>query len=298
MNTVRSRAFTLIELLVVIAIIAILAAILFPVFAQAKLAAKKTVDLSNQKQIGTALMLYSGDSDDYYPRAVYKRADWNLGGWTTPFTWREALLPYAKNGAKNYGTSSTGGGTIMLADGGMWETPAKMGARGAYTINRTISPGACYWYASGGGWTCDQDDSGAVTGKPSMPSVSQTELDAPAQTAATYTMGVNPSWNASSDYSEASPYWWGGGQWPPVFTGPTSGEKFDADSTADTTYAMPRYRYTGGLNASFGDGHAKYVKKGGFNWCQYVYVKGHESDKGEDWSGLFSPGQACAAFAR
>ncbi|RYG84355.1 prepilin-type N-terminal cleavage/methylation domain-containing protein, partial [bacterium] len=61
------RAFTLIELLVVIAIIAILAAILFPVFAQAKLAAKKTVDLSNLKQIGTAYMLYAGDADDHLP---------------------------------------------------------------------------------------------------------------------------------------------------------------------------------------------------------------------------------------
>jgi prepilin-type N-terminal cleavage/methylation domain-containing protein/prepilin-type processing-associated H-X9-DG protein len=57
-------AFTLIELLVVIAIIAILAAILFPVFAQAKLAAKKTADLSNLKQLGVATLLYLGDNDD------------------------------------------------------------------------------------------------------------------------------------------------------------------------------------------------------------------------------------------
>jgi prepilin-type N-terminal cleavage/methylation domain-containing protein len=60
------RAFTLIELLVVIAIIAILAAILFPVFAQAKVAAKKTADLSNLKQIGTASMIYTADYDDVY----------------------------------------------------------------------------------------------------------------------------------------------------------------------------------------------------------------------------------------
>ena len=55
----NKRAFTLIELLVVIAIIAILAAILFPVFAQAKAAAKKTADLNNVKQIGTGLIMYS-----------------------------------------------------------------------------------------------------------------------------------------------------------------------------------------------------------------------------------------------
>ena len=57
------RAFTLIELLVVIAIIAILAAILFPVFAQAKAAAKKTACLSNEKQLGVATQLYLGDND-------------------------------------------------------------------------------------------------------------------------------------------------------------------------------------------------------------------------------------------
>jgi prepilin-type N-terminal cleavage/methylation domain-containing protein len=63
----KRLAFTLIELLVVIAIIAILAAILFPVFAQAKLAAKKTQDLSNQKQLGTALQIYLADNDDTLP---------------------------------------------------------------------------------------------------------------------------------------------------------------------------------------------------------------------------------------
>jgi prepilin-type N-terminal cleavage/methylation domain-containing protein len=61
------KAFTLIELLVVIAIIAILAAILFPVFAQAKLAAKKTQGLSQVKQIGTAMYLYVNDFDDVLP---------------------------------------------------------------------------------------------------------------------------------------------------------------------------------------------------------------------------------------
>ena len=65
------RAFTLIELLVVIAIIAILAAILFPVFAQAKEAAKKTACASNLKNISLAFIMYAGDYDDSMVRAGY-----------------------------------------------------------------------------------------------------------------------------------------------------------------------------------------------------------------------------------
>jgi prepilin-type processing-associated H-X9-DG protein len=59
------------ELLVVIAIIAILAAILFPVFAQAKLVAKKTVDLSNLKQLGSVMLMYANDSDDHFALVSY-----------------------------------------------------------------------------------------------------------------------------------------------------------------------------------------------------------------------------------
>ncbi len=66
MPTLKRNAFTLIELLVVIAIIAILAAILFPVFAQAKEAAKKTTCVSNMNQLGKATIMYQNDNDDSY----------------------------------------------------------------------------------------------------------------------------------------------------------------------------------------------------------------------------------------
>jgi len=87
--------FTLIELLVVIAIIAILAAILFPVFAQAKAAAKRTAELSNMKQVATATLLYATDADDMFPI----NAHWATGG--TQFVtdqgyngWATKCIPY------------------------------------------------------------------------------------------------------------------------------------------------------------------------------------------------------------
>ncbi|MBL8087833.1 MAG: prepilin-type N-terminal cleavage/methylation domain-containing protein [Chthonomonas sp.] len=90
-----TRAFTLIELLVVIAIIAILAAILFPVFARAKMAAKKTADLSNQKQIALAALLYAGDNDDHSPASHH---DLEAGETVADlYPWFAPLTPYMKN---------------------------------------------------------------------------------------------------------------------------------------------------------------------------------------------------------
>jgi len=93
----RKNAFTLIELLVVIAIIAILAAILFPVFAQAKLAAKKTVSLSNAKQLGLAIIMYIDDYDGTYDIGC-PSAWWYPGDATQPGgAWSWDLAPYTKN---------------------------------------------------------------------------------------------------------------------------------------------------------------------------------------------------------
>jgi prepilin-type N-terminal cleavage/methylation domain-containing protein/prepilin-type processing-associated H-X9-DG protein len=100
----KHRGFTLIELLVVIAIIAILAAILFPVFAQARDRARAATCLSNLKQIGSAFIMYAQDYDETYPAAapgvsgtqgtcaqLKDRSSW--GGWVG-----NLLYPYTKNG--------------------------------------------------------------------------------------------------------------------------------------------------------------------------------------------------------
>ena len=115
--------FTLIELLVVIAIIAILAAILFPVFAQAREKARQTSCLSNCKQMGTATQLYIDDYDETYPPSNIIDANADLSNTSYPWyvtkskiacpynsisycqvndawsnwTWRDSIFPYVKN---------------------------------------------------------------------------------------------------------------------------------------------------------------------------------------------------------
>ncbi len=132
-SSLASKGFTLIELLVVIAIIAILAAILFPVFAQAKVAAKKTQDLSNTKQIGTGMQLYLADSDDtlFLYRWKDKNAtDGAAAGYPTYHFYNQQLQPYIKSyemwrgpGRKNAWVNNNGKG-----DG--------YGGQNSYTLNR------------------------------------------------------------------------------------------------------------------------------------------------------------------
>ncbi|MBA4292690.1 hypothetical protein C0431_06925 [bacterium] len=126
----RKKAFTLIELLVVIAIIAILAAILFPVFAKAKEAAKKTQGLAQMKQIGTAVQIYMSDYDDGLPTwdwffSIYPVA--NRPASPPPsYTrmWDALLSPYVKNGKPE-----------TQQFNGIWQSP---GAEYAPSVGRSI----------------------------------------------------------------------------------------------------------------------------------------------------------------
>lgn len=140
------KAFTLIELLVVIAIIAILAAILFPVFAQAKEAAKKTSCLSNAKQMGTGMMLYIGDVDDTLPWSAY----WDyspVSGWATAaggmHEWSSVILPYIKNGKEHllsYAGAAGGAGTIFSCP-----TSQVPGQLNAYGVHSDMFPQCLNW---------------------------------------------------------------------------------------------------------------------------------------------------------
>src|SRR5580700_8778355 len=119
------KAFTLIELLVVIAIIAILAAILFPVFAQAKASAKRTADVSNTKTLTLGMIMYTVDSDDTACPIM-------AGYWDWPryqlILWKDEVLPYIKNGGrpvKPDGTPYTG---TSGEDGGIFASPTWTGS--------------------------------------------------------------------------------------------------------------------------------------------------------------------------
>jgi prepilin-type N-terminal cleavage/methylation domain-containing protein/prepilin-type processing-associated H-X9-DG protein len=266
------RAFTLIELLVVIAIIAILAAILFPVFAQAREKARSISCLSNLKQMGTAAMMYVQDYDETY-----------MCGWGQPTgetLWRWVLQPYIqKSGAAGvYNGSGTTGASILVCPStrigitsygynqahfaGQWTqvsvTPSYyVGAgRSMASINspaNLVMIGDAYksgkntndpFYTDGEGARCGIRDGSAPNDPTSCgPFRFKADLWKP-------DTGTNGDWDKTVDWDMAMP---GDntGEWRKTATGNGS--------------RRPAFPHAGLGNFVFADGHAKAIQAGKLN---------------------------------
>ena len=253
------RAFTLIELLVVIAIIAILAAILFPVFAQAREKARQTACLSNMKQIGLGLAMYSTDYDAQFPPS-------QLGVSPQIVSWPQMMQPYIKN-QDVFVCNSTGQGKFLpdptLIFGGTSRNYCAQtrtdisfglltGADGSqlqpFLVNRLsygrnlIPFGA--WKTAGytGG-----DKSGFVTTGTTL-SVIESAIEDPAGTI--HIMDAMTGATGTAD--------------PCVQGNSIRGiqEEIRTDHYPDQTASKVAYRHSGGFVSLNGDGHAKWHRWG------------------------------------
>lgn len=154
-------AFTLIELLVVIAIIAILAAILFPVFANAKISAKKAGSMSNLKQLAASIYLYANDQSDCLPLSGWKIGTDTLGNQNC-YSWRWAVLPYVRDtptyvSSKNSYADLDYGWVCPWFFGGSWPAEpidAMAGIKISYAgANSWANNGTVAWWTNGDGNT-------------------------------------------------------------------------------------------------------------------------------------------------
>jgi prepilin-type N-terminal cleavage/methylation domain-containing protein/prepilin-type processing-associated H-X9-DG protein len=194
------KALTLIELLVVIAIIAILAAILVPVFAQAKEAAKKTQCLSNAKQLGLSLNIYVVDSDDVTPLIKSSvKLPGGIDGTGYPQQWYTVLQPYTKNW-----------GIFLCPD-----RSDKFSATSYATKNKSTDPFGCYdninptgqcigygindGFISDAGYGMAQTDQTDAAGFDIRPGRPLSQVLAPADTVEMGESRDNPSMSAAMD---------------------------------------------------------------------------------------------------
>jgi prepilin-type N-terminal cleavage/methylation domain-containing protein/prepilin-type processing-associated H-X9-DG protein len=260
----KTRAFTLIELLVVIAIIAILAAILFPVFAQAKLSAKKISSLSNMKQFNLGSIMYSGDYDDTLVMGWNGTAPGvlrdNGAVYRAWFPWTAAIQPYVKNlqilqcpvysnsfittppnvtahleiyapYGYNYGYLATFAGNDPAGDGYLWRPlVATQVSRAANTVAFTESQGE----------DCADQACDSVYTQPIGPVVEPPDAYNSPQ------VFFGEGWGNQTDYT----------QW---YTWPGYGGVAWRYGSGFVMNQMP----TGGANTAFVDGHAKFYFPGG-----------------------------------
>lgn len=253
----KRRGFTLIELLVVIAIIAILAAILFPVFAQAKAAAKASADLSNQKQITLANIMYSNDYDDAFPEGF---------NWNSFASWAVNVQPYVKS--INLFESQLDGKPLSDPNGWGVTQGGWMGVGQSYAANNYI-----IWSNSVGGFeqrgVIDSPTNGWSSYSSSQHSMVSTAVTQPAATIlltdkfnSTVEMILDAESPAVYEFNSSGVY----GNWF-TFTGYDSvrdgsavpdGTSTDKRSVLDgINGAVSMTGTTGRANFSYTDGHAK-----------------------------------------
>jgi prepilin-type N-terminal cleavage/methylation domain-containing protein/prepilin-type processing-associated H-X9-DG protein len=266
---VESFGFTLIELLVVIAIIAILAAILFPVFAQAREKARQTACISNFKQIGLAVLQYNQDNDEYYPPSEVSTS--GQGNFTTGYDWTYVVNPYIKNG--NNQAAIVGGRNILGYAGGVYSCPSAkfQNQQDQFVVRLDVFPA---WYNSG---------IGALSANASGPAVSLSQIDSPSDKIGIWEAGSNgasATVNGQKQYvNDFGPYYLGD-NWAWGSLTDFKGTDVDCDEAdgADgggwqSCNTMPRYRHQGTADMLFLDGHVKAVHHG--NWYdQSFFIKG------------------------
>lgn len=285
----RQKGFTLIELLVVIAIIAILAAILFPVFAQAKEAAKKASCISNEKQIALATMQYEGDNDDRYPMVDY--FEFPPTGLKTLVPWTVAIQPYVKSwGVFRCPTDSSPIVTSSWRFQGFQDAEYTFSNPGyVQAVNASYAFNSDYLNPEP---NCDTStktsfnnpQSEATSGHQGVP-ITQTALEESAATVlATDAKPLFKDGTHSSLYrywTDAPSTWtapnacsswnWGATTgWDQPFNGGTGSYGGPNNEPGPTNTDRVSVRHAGGTCVMFCDGHVKYMRPGalaaGTNW--------------------------------